>query len=87
MSTSQVNNAKVENPNIVDKPWGAYMVIESAENYKVKWIDVLPGRRLSLQSHEFALNIGLLFPVRKRLRERERSLRFHRGCMCTSPAG
>jgi mannose-1-phosphate guanylyltransferase/mannose-6-phosphate isomerase len=39
-------------PRKVDKPWGAYMVLDIAENYQVKWLDIKPGRRLSLQSHE-----------------------------------
>ncbi len=33
------------------KPWGEYRVIEEADAYKVKRIDVLPGRRLSYQRH------------------------------------
>jgi mannose-6-phosphate isomerase-like protein (cupin superfamily) len=28
------------------------MVLDKAENYQVKWLDVNPGHRLSLQSHE-----------------------------------
>lgn len=39
-------------PRKVDKPWGSYMLLDSAEGYQVKWVDILPGRRLSLQSHE-----------------------------------
>lgn len=39
-------------PRKVIKPWGSYMLLDSAENYQVKWVDILPGRRLSLQSHE-----------------------------------
>ncbi|ADD69540.1 mannose-1-phosphate guanylyltransferase/ mannose-6-phosphate isomerase [Denitrovibrio acetiphilus DSM 12809] len=36
----------------VNRPWGTYCVIESGYGYKVKKIVVLPGRRLSLQSHK-----------------------------------
>lgn len=36
----------------VEKPWGAYRVIDGCEGYQVKWLDVKPGNRLSLQSHE-----------------------------------
>ncbi len=36
----------------VYKPWGAYEVLDIAESYQVKWLDVIPGHRLSLQSHE-----------------------------------
>ncbi len=34
------------------RPWGEYRVLESAETFKVKRIDVLPGQRLSYQRHE-----------------------------------
>jgi mannose-1-phosphate guanylyltransferase/mannose-6-phosphate isomerase len=36
----------------VDKPWGAYKVLDLGGNYQVKWLDVKPGARLSYQSHE-----------------------------------
>ena len=36
----------------VEKPWGAYKVLDSGDTYQVKWLDVLPGARLSYQSHE-----------------------------------
>jgi len=38
-------------PPSVPKPWGGYAVISGGAGYKVKRIDVLPGARLSLQSH------------------------------------
>ena len=33
------------------RPWGEYWVLEDAETYKVKRIQVNPGGRLSLQYH------------------------------------
>ncbi|MGQ9653865.1 MAG: mannose-1-phosphate guanylyltransferase/mannose-6-phosphate isomerase [Thermodesulfobacteriota bacterium] len=36
----------------LNKPWGAYKVLDSGDGYKVKWLDVLPGKRLSLQRHQ-----------------------------------
>ncbi|MGW8322967.1 MAG: cupin domain-containing protein, partial [Thermodesulfobacteriota bacterium] len=36
----------------VEKPWGAYRVVDRSAQYQVKWLDVEPGQRLSLQSHE-----------------------------------
>jgi mannose-1-phosphate guanylyltransferase/mannose-6-phosphate isomerase len=36
----------------VERPWGAYTVIESGPGYKVKHILVEPGKRLSLQLHQ-----------------------------------
>lgn len=33
------------------RPWGSYTVLEEAEGYKVKRIEVLPKKRLSYQKH------------------------------------
>ena len=35
------------------RPWGTYRVIKTGLGYKVKVIEVFPGKRLSLQSHKF----------------------------------
>ena len=34
------------------RPWGSYTVLEDRQTYKVKRIEVLPGKRLSYQKHE-----------------------------------
>ena len=34
------------------RPWGSFTVLDEAENYKVKRIEVLPQKRLSYQKHE-----------------------------------
>lgn len=34
------------------RPWGNYTVLEDRQTYKVKRIEVLPGKRLSYQRHE-----------------------------------
>lgn len=34
------------------RPWGSYEVLDEAPGFKVKRIEVRPGQRLSLQSHE-----------------------------------
>ena len=33
------------------RPWGSFTVLDEATGYKVKRIDVLPGKRLSYQTH------------------------------------
>ena len=33
------------------RPWGTYTVLEDTNNYKIKRIEVKPGKRLSLQKH------------------------------------
>lgn len=35
-----------------ERPWGRYEVLAEGEGFKVKRIEVKPGQRLSLQSHE-----------------------------------
>jgi mannose-6-phosphate isomerase len=33
------------------RPWGTYEVLDEGESFKVKRIEVLPGKRLSYQKH------------------------------------
>jgi mannose-6-phosphate isomerase len=33
------------------RPWGSYIVLDEGSKFKVKKIDVLPGKRLSYQKH------------------------------------
>ena len=33
------------------RPWGSYTVLDEADGFKVKRIEVLPGKRLSYQKH------------------------------------
>ncbi len=33
------------------RPWGSFTVLDEGNNYKVKRIEVLPGKRLSYQQH------------------------------------
>lgn len=35
-----------------ERPWGMYEVLAEGDGFKVKRIEVKPGHRLSLQSHE-----------------------------------
>src|SRR4029078_1368377 len=34
-----------------ERPWGNYTVLDEADGFKVKRIEVLPGKRLSYQKH------------------------------------
>jgi mannose-1-phosphate guanylyltransferase/mannose-6-phosphate isomerase len=36
---------------LVERPWGRYTVIDGGPNYRVKQVEVDPGKRLSLQYH------------------------------------
>lgn len=42
-----VNNS----PKYDERPWGNFTVLDEADGYKVKRIEVLPGKRLSYQKH------------------------------------
>jgi mannose-1-phosphate guanylyltransferase / mannose-6-phosphate isomerase len=42
----------VQHPK-VERPWGRYTVMDAGPGYQVKQIEVDPGKRLSLQLHEF----------------------------------
>ncbi len=35
----------------IEKPWGAWTLLEAGPGYKVKRLEVFPGKRLSLQKH------------------------------------
>ena len=38
-------------PKFDRRPWGTFTVVDEGENFKVKRIEVLPGKRLSYQKH------------------------------------
>ncbi|HUR27408.1 MAG TPA: phosphomannose isomerase type II C-terminal cupin domain [Planctomycetota bacterium] len=42
----------MSSPNHEIKPWGEYRVLADTETFKVKRLDVLPGKRLSYQRHQ-----------------------------------
>lgn len=48
-----MEDAKVTpaSPQFEARPWGSYTVLDEGEGYKVKRIEVLPGKRLSYQKH------------------------------------
>ena len=46
MASSENNSPKYD-----ERPWGNFTVLDEANGYKVKRIEVLPGKRLSYQKH------------------------------------
>lgn len=38
-------------PKFDQRPWGTFTVLDEADGFKVKRIEVLPGKRLSYQKH------------------------------------
>jgi len=47
MEAANQNNS----PKFDQRPWGSFTVLDEGINYKVKRIEVLPGKRLSYQRH------------------------------------
>lgn len=39
-------------PTFEQRPWGSFTVLDKGENFKVKRLEVLPGKRLSYQRHK-----------------------------------
>ncbi|MFL6230531.1 MAG: phosphomannose isomerase type II C-terminal cupin domain [Pyrinomonadaceae bacterium] len=46
-----VKTAADNSPRYDERPWGTFTVLDEGENFKVKRIEVLPGKRLSYQKH------------------------------------
>ena len=44
-------NAEQTSPRFDERPWGSFTVLDEAAGYKVKRIEVWPGKRLSYQKH------------------------------------
>ena len=42
---------EVERPDQSTRPWGSYQVIAQGNGFKVKILEILPGKKLSLQMH------------------------------------
>ena len=40
-----------DSPRFDERPWGTFTVLDEADGFKVKRIEVLPGKRLSYQKH------------------------------------
>lgn len=46
-----MNESRETSPRFDRRPWGTFTVLDEGENFKVKRIEVLPGKRLSYQKH------------------------------------
>ncbi|MGH9881996.1 MAG: phosphomannose isomerase type II C-terminal cupin domain [Pyrinomonadaceae bacterium] len=43
--------ASDKSPRFEQRPWGTFTVLDEGQGFKVKRIEVLPGKRLSYQKH------------------------------------
>lgn len=48
---SESGETNLTGPNAEDRPWGSYSVLDEGHDFKVKRIEVSPGKRLSYQRH------------------------------------
>ncbi len=46
-----MDKSSVNSPTFDQRPWGSFTILDECEAYKVKRIEVLPGKRLSYQRH------------------------------------
>ncbi len=46
-----MENDSETSPKFDRRPWGTFTVLDEGNNFKVKRIEVLPGKRLSYQKH------------------------------------
>jgi mannose-6-phosphate isomerase-like protein (cupin superfamily) len=46
-----MNDNSETSPRFDRRPWGTFTVLDEGESFKVKRIEVLPGKRLSYQQH------------------------------------
>ena len=42
---------QADSPQFDERPWGSFTVLDEGADYKVKRMEVLPGKRLSYQKH------------------------------------
>ena len=48
---SESGETNLTGPNAENRPWGSYSVLDEGHDFKVKRIEVSPGKRLSYQRH------------------------------------
>jgi mannose-6-phosphate isomerase-like protein (cupin superfamily) len=46
-----METSRNDSPAFDQRPWGSFTILDEGDDYKVKRIEVLPGKRLSYQRH------------------------------------
>jgi mannose-6-phosphate isomerase len=62
-----MKNAGDQSPRFDRRPWGTFTVLDEAATYKVKRIEVLPGKRLSYQKHAHRSELWMAVAGRARV--------------------
>ncbi|MEO6711128.1 MAG: phosphomannose isomerase type II C-terminal cupin domain [Planctomycetota bacterium] len=74
-------------PNHELKPWGEYRVLGEGAGFKVKRLDVLPGKRLSYQRHKQRSEHWMVVAGRARVTLDGRDIELGAGQAIDIPAG
>lgn len=56
------------------RPWGSYTILGSSKSFKTKRLDILPGKRLSLQSHKHRTEYWIVVSGQARVTRNEEVL-------------
>jgi len=74
-------------PRYDDRPWGNFTVVDEGEGYKVKRIEVLPGKRLSYQKHARRAEHWFIVQGEAKVTLDDREIRLNAGEYVDIPVG
>jgi len=78
-----VNNSPIYD----ERPWGNFTVLDEGEGYKVKRIEVLPGKRLSYQKHARRAEHWFIVQGEAKVTLDDREIRLNAGEYVDIPVG
>src|SRR5688500_1145952 len=52
LTENGLEDEREPSPEIESRPWGRFVILDEGHDFKVKRIEVLPGKRLSYQRHQ-----------------------------------
>ncbi len=84
---SRLKSQSVTKYHLTDyRPWGGYKVLESGKNYKIKVLEVLPGKRLSLQKHKYRDEIWTVIEGEAKITLQNKNIKLKKGETIKIPA-
>jgi mannose-6-phosphate isomerase len=52
LTENGLEDERETSPEIESRPWGRFVILDEGHDFKVKRIEVIPGKRLSYQRHQ-----------------------------------
>ena len=52
LTENGLEDERESSPEIESRPWGRFVILDEGHDFKVKRIEVIPGKRLSYQRHQ-----------------------------------